>query len=75
MFPIGLLALPLKECISLRIHFFSLNIENTMFPYHMVLDNKGLGRLEGGSINRLLDYYRSGGYIVPDLIVPHITIW
>lgn len=33
---IGLIALPLKECISLRIHFFSLNIENTMFPYHMV---------------------------------------
>ena len=33
---IGLKALPLKECISLRIHYFSLNIENTMFPYHMV---------------------------------------
>ena len=33
---IGLKALPLKECISLRIHFFSLNIENIMFPYHMV---------------------------------------
>ena len=33
---IGLKALPLKECISLRIHYFSLNIENIMFPYHMV---------------------------------------
>lgn len=36
IFSIGLIALPLKECISLRIHFFSLNIEKTMFPYHMV---------------------------------------
>ena len=55
---IGLKALPLKECISLRIHFFSLNIENIMFPYHMVED---FNKIKSSGEAKLVKGWHEGG--------------